>query len=367
VRRLALGLALLTFAFSAVAADATAAGKAKGTFVVSGKPHPLNAAYVVEKTKLLRVVLATEPLEPKEVFDEKALQAAVEARGISALVIHLDEERRADATFFFDPKLPAGLEVRELGSFKAASSKGRTLSGSVAMEDDGFSFSYKATFEAPIVAQPETAAPLAADATPAEAARHRLEQMEIDYDYSTFRGAVLDGKAEIVKLFLDAGMPVESQEALALAVEGGKTDVVKLLLERGANANAKDAYGQSLVMRAASAHQAEALRLLIAAGADVNVRNDYRIAPLAVAAEQGQLEIVKILLAAGAKVNARDTSGGTALSVCILRGYADCVRTLLDAGTDVQRDKEDLLALAAGKPEIKAMLEKAIQATKPRK
>lgn len=266
-----------------------------------------------------------------------------------------------------DPKLPAGLEVREVGTFKPAGSKGRTLSGSVAMQDDGFSFSYTATFEAPIVVQPETATPLAADATPAEAARHRLAQMEIDYDDSAYRGAVLDGKAEVVKLFLDAGTPVESHDALAMAVEKGHTDVVKLLLERGANANAKDEYGQSVVMRAASAHQAEALRLLIAAGADVNARNEYRITPLAVAAEQGQLEIVKMLLAAGANVNARDTSGGTALSVCILRGYADCVRTVLDAGADVQRDKEDLLELAQGKPEIQAMLVKAIEATKRKK
>jgi ankyrin repeat protein len=67
-----------------------------------------------------------------------------------------------------------------------------------------------------------------------------------------------------------------------------------------------------------------------------------------------------MLVAAGAKVNARDTAGSTALTVAILRGYKEIVEALLAAGTDVQRDKEDLLALAADKPEIKAMLEKAI-------
>ena len=92
---------------------------------------------------------------------------------------------------------------------------------------------------------------------------------------------------------------------------------------------------------------------------DVNAANQYRITPLAVAAEQGHLDIVNMLVAAGAKVNARDTAGGTALSVAILRGYKEIVEALLAAGTDVLRDKEDLLNLAADKPEIKEMLEKA--------
>ena len=39
------------------------------------------------------------------------------------------------------------------------------------------------------------------------------------------------------------------------------------------------------------------------------------------------------------------------------------MQALLAAHADVQRDKEDLLALAADKPEIRAMLEEAIRAT----
>jgi CTP:molybdopterin cytidylyltransferase MocA len=43
------------------------------------------------------------------------------------------------------------------------------------------------------------------------------------------------------------------------------------------------------------------------------------------------------------------------------------VAALLAAGTDVQRDKEDLLALAEDKPEIKAMLEQAMKAAPAKK
>ena len=270
---------------------------------------------------------------------------------------------KADTTYFFDPKLPAGLEVRQLATFDLAKASKTALSGRVAFNDDGFSFSYDATFDAPIVVQVQKIEPLPAGATPADHALWRLKQMEIPYDAEHFRSVVMDGNADAVKLFLTAGMPVETADALRLTIDTGKTAVAKVLLEHGADKNGKDSYGQSLVMSAASNHRTEILKLLIAAGADVSAPNQYRITPLAVAAEQGHLDIVNMLVAAGAKVNARDTSGGTALSVAILRGYKEIVAALLAAGTDVLRDKEDLLNLAADKPEIKEMLEKAIRAS----
>jgi hypothetical protein len=355
--RLLVSLILTTSLF---AADA---GKATGKFVVGGKTRKLTHAYVVEKDALLRVVLSSDALAEAEVFSKDALQDAVASRATSALVIQLDEDRDADAVFFFDPELPAGLEVRQTATFTSKRSPAKALAGRMVMKDDGFSFSFDATFESPVVVQPQAVAPLGGDASPAEHARWRLEQMEVKFDESAFRDAVIDGDVDRVTLFLTAGMPVETAGALREAVDRGKAGVVKLLLEHGADRNAKDSYGQSLVMTAASNHHVEVLDALIAAGADVNAANQYRITPLAVAAEQGHLDIVERLLAAGAKVNARDTAGGTALSVAILRGYEPIVAALLAAGADVQRDKEDLLQYAAEKPAIKAMLEKAIRET----
>lgn len=341
-------------------------GKASGKFVVGNATRTLTHAYVIEKDALLKIVLASDAIEEAALFDKDALQETV-ADGVSALVIQLDEDRQADATFFFDAKLPAGLEVRQVGTFKARKSSDGALAGRVVMKDDGYSFSYDATFEAPIVVQVQTIEPLAADATPADHALWRLKQKEIEYDAQNFRSVVMNGDADAVNLFLTAGMPVETADALRVAVDSGKAEVVKLLLKHGADKNGKDSYGQSLAMTAASNHHADVLALLIAAGADINAANQYRITPLAVAAEQGHLDLVKMLVAAGAKVNARDTAGGTALSVAILRGYKEIVETLLEAGTDVQRDKEDLLALAADNAEIKEMIEKAIRETTPKK
>ncbi len=354
---------VVLFALTAGSLLGADAGKASGKFIVGNATRKLTHAYVVEKNSLLKIVLASGAVEEAALYDSDKLQEAVGNHGISALIIQLDEDGEADTTYFFDPKLPAGLEVRQVASFDVRNSSKTALSGRVAMKDDGFSFSYDATFDAPIVVQVQKIEPLAADATPADHALWRLKQMEIDYDAQNFRSVVMDGNADAVKLFLTAGMPVETANALHLAVDLGKTEVVKLLLEHGADKNGQDSYGQSLVMTAASNHRTDALALLIAAGADVNAANQYRITPLAVAAEQGHLDVVNMLVAAGAKVNARDTSGGTALSVAILRGYTEIVSALIAAGTDVQRDKDDLLALAADKPEIKEMLEKAIRET----
>ena len=353
-------LVLSLITSSMLAADA---GKASGKFVVGTATKRLTHSYVIEKNSLLRIILASGAIEEAALYDTDALQEAV-GKGISAVVIQLDEDRQADTTYFFDAKLPAGLEVRQVASFDAQKSSDRALSGRVVMKDDDFSFSYDATFDAPIVVQVQKVEALAADATPADHALWRLKQMEIAFDEQHFRSVVMDGNADAVKLFLTAGMPVETADALRLAVDMGKAKVVKLLLEHGADKNGQDSYGQSLAMTAASNHHADVLALLIASGADINAPNQYRITPLAVAAEQGHLDLVNMLVAAGARVNARDTAGGTALSVAILRGYKEIVAALLVAGTDVQRDKEDLLALAADKPEIKEMLEKAIAATK---
>ena len=364
MKRFLPALAIVLIAGSARAASA---GKATGKFVVGTATKQLTHSYVVEKNGLLKIVLSTAALEEAALYDAAGLQEVVGGGDVSALVIQLDEDRKADSTFFFDAKLPAGLEVRQVGTFKAKKSNDEALSGRVAMKDDGYSFSYDATFDAPILVQLQKVEALPPDGTPADHALWRRKQMEVPDDEGHFRNAVLNGDADAVELFLVAGMPVETTNALHEAVSGGKAEVVKLLLRHGADQNRKDEYGQSLVMTAASNHHVDVLKQLIEAGADVNSPNQYRITPLAVAAEQGHLDEVNLLVAAGAKVNARDTAGGTALTVAILRGYKEIVAALIAAGTDVQRDKEDLLKLAEDKPEIMAMLEKAMKAPPAKK
>jgi len=346
---------------TAMTVGAATPGKAKGSMVVSKKSTPFKYSYVVEKDKLLKIILSDQQLDEAELTAPEGVTAAADARNITAVAVQLDEDRKAEEVYFFHPKLPAGLSVRELSTFTPTTSNDARLAGRVAFVDPGFSFSYDATFDAPILLVLRRIGSLPDNATPAQHARWRLDQLEIEFDEQHFRSHLVSGEAEVVKLFLDAGMPVETEGALTDAVGRGNVEVAKVLITAGANVNAADQYKQSLVMNAASAGRIEILRLLIAAGADVSAPNTYKITPLSAAAEQGQLEVVRLLLAAKAKVNSRDPYGGTALSVAVLRGYKDVVKALIDAGADVQRDKKDLLETAKDKPEIKAILEQALK------
>jgi hypothetical protein len=328
-----------------LAVASTNAGSATGTFVVSGKSTPLRFAYVVEKNTLIRIIVSDRPVSPDDLS------------GAAAVAVQLDEDRRAEEAFLFHPRLPAGLSIRELSRFEPKKSDPSRLAGRLVLDDRGNSFTYDVTFDAPIVHVEGTTDRLPADASPAEHARWRLKQLEIDFEPETFRDRILRDDVQAVKLMLEAGMPVETRNALSEAVGRGNPKMVKMLIDAGADVNKRDESGGSLVM--AATEKPEIMELLIAAHADVTVPNNYKVDALAEAAEQGHDEVVRMLLAAGAKVNHRDPYGGTALSVAVLRGYKDVVKTLIYAGADVQRDRKDLLKLAKDKPEIKAMIEAA--------
>jgi hypothetical protein len=325
---------------------AVVAGTAHGSMVVSGEATPLHHAYVVEKNTLFKVIVSAEAIDDPASADD-----------FTGIAVQLDEKKRAEEVFFFHPKLPPGLSVRQLSRFEPKTITATRVAGRLVLDDPGNSFTYDVTFDAPVVHAKETIEKLPEDATKEDHALWRLKQLNIDFTADEFRRRVMDGDADAVKLMLEAGMPAETREALHEAVEMNKPAVIKLLIDAGANVNWRDAAGQSLVMNAVE--HPDIVKLLIDAKADVNAANDYKITPLASAAERGNLESVKLLLAAGANVRHRDPTGGSALMVAVLRGYKDIVRTLIDAGADVARDKDDLLALAKDKPEIRAMIEEA--------
>lgn len=359
--------ALLALAITAlVAASVVAAvtpGKATGNVVVGDDATPLDRAWVVRRNGLSRIVLAAGDLDEASLRTNESIVAASDAGSFDAIVIQLDEKGRAEETFFSVADIPAGLSVRELGTFDPKKSRNpRTMAGRVVFKDDGFSFSYDVRFEAPIVDIEDKVAPLAADASPQDHAKWRLGQLDLELTPENYRRMVIDGNVERVKLFLDAGMPVETENALEEAISFGHPEVAKVLIDAGADVNYVGPYEQTLVMEATSHEKAaELIEVLAKAGADVNKPNEYKMAPLAVVAEQGKLDAIQALLKAGAKVNARNNYGGTALSVAVMRGYVDVVRTLIDAGADVKRDQKDLLEYAKENAEITAMLEAALK------
>jgi hypothetical protein len=212
-------VALLALLFAVpVAAASQGSGKATGSMVVSGKSTPLRYAYVVEKNTLLKVIVSDRPLDDEALADPSKLE------DVSAIAVQLDETKKAEEVFFFHPDLPAGLSVRELSTFEPKKVKQPNLAGRLVLSDPGNSFTYDVTFEAPIVHIRETIDPLPADASRAEHALWRLKQLGIEYDQSKFRSLVLNDDVDAVKLFLEAGTPVETQNALSEAVERGCKD-----------------------------------------------------------------------------------------------------------------------------------------------
>ena len=101
--------------------------------------------------------------------------------------------------------------------------------------------------------------------------------------------------------------------------------------------------------------RADMVKLLLEAGADVEARDEFGDTALHEAAKRGHAAVVKLLLEAGADMEARDESGDTALHeavsdswvrITIKRGgsvesHAAVVKLLLEHGADVEAKDED--------------------------
>ena len=154
---------------------------------------------------------------------------------------------------------------------------------------------------------------------------------------------------------------------------------VRLLLDSGADVEARNASGDTPLLRAAAYGQTEIFQLLVEKGAKMNVRDKHGMTPLiaaacacAVATMNGTYNILKILLQNGVDVNAKDHDGRTALMLAASSpDGVSSVRLLLSHGADpVLKDKDGATALdyadKAPCPDKAAVLRSAISKTKVR-
>ena len=213
-----------------------------------------------------------------------------------------------------------------------------------------------------------------------EEARNALAQMNIIYSEDEFLNCAYEGKANAVKLFLDAGInpnvkdnkgmtalmyaannnhieivktllnkgvevnakAYDGRTALILVAQTGHTELVQALLDKGAEINAKDKNGNNALMCAVDNSHTDTVHALLVKGADVNAKSKGDWTALMFAAKNGLMDTVKILLSKGAEVNARDIHGKTALMAATYFNHPNIVKLLRSAEAIEQKSDQDV-------------------------
>jgi hypothetical protein len=125
-------------------------------------------------------------------------------------------------------------------------------------------------------------------------------------DASQYVGSALTGNEDVVRLFLAAGMPVDTpnsqgDHALLMAIQGRYVDLAAEILKAGANPNLPDQNGYTpLIELAAFCDETKLVAAVIQAGGNVKARANNGKTPLGVARETGCTEIARLLRKAGA-------------------------------------------------------------------
>jgi hypothetical protein len=146
---------------------------------------------------------------------------------------------------------------------------------------------------------------------------------------------------------------VSLQEAVLL----GNIQAVRQHIEAGSNLDAKDSYGSSPSVVAATFGVTDAAFALIEGGADVNQTNNDGSTPLHIAAFFCHAEIVQALLNAGADTETRNGTGKTALQ--IVEGpfeNAEPIYKMMQADHGPRGPKLDFERIEATRPQITEIL-----------
>ena len=145
--------------------------------------------------------------------------------------------------------------------------------------------------------------------------------------------------------------------SLHAATLQGNLDAVRRHIDAGSDLNAKDAYGSTPLVVAATFGKTDAARALIDAGADMTITNNEGSTPLHIAAFLCRTEIVQALLDKGADKTVRNKAGRTALET-VSRPF-DEVKGVYDglgAALEPLGLRLDYERIKATRPKIAAML-----------
>jgi hypothetical protein len=114
----------------------------------------------------------------------------------------------------------------------------------------------------------------------------------------------------------EAGFPRPDKDYLVMTARQGKLPMVKLFLEAGFPIESRDNTSETALIASSRAGQADVALYLIGAGADVNAADQINMTPLLGAAGGcGMTDVLRTLLARGARPDARTAGGATAVEL----------------------------------------------------
>ena len=105
----------------------------------------------------------------------------------------------------------------------------------------------------------------------------------------------------LVVLIPLTGYTADLNADLINAVLKGDTATVNTLLAKGSDVNAKDRYGQTVLILAAKYGHTDVVKALLAEGADLNARDRFGDTALTCAKRCGHMKITRLLKEAGAR------------------------------------------------------------------
>ncbi|KND94757.1 Ankyrin repeat domain-containing protein 50 [Tolypocladium ophioglossoides CBS 100239] len=139
------------------------------------------------------------------------------------------------------------------------------------------------------------------------------------------------GPSSTARMLLDGGADpnggTTQWSPLLPASRCGNTKAVRLLLDHGAHTTAKDAQGQTCLIKASNADTAQ---LLLDNGADIEARDDRGCTALLEASGRGRVDVAALLLERGANPASRDNYGLTPLHRASRSGRHRVVDRLLE-------------------------------------
>jgi ankyrin repeat protein len=179
---------------------------------------------------------------------------------------------------------------------------------------------------------------------------HVADDEWIEMIYYAFNGdepsiikQCLDIKDESGKSLLEGCTIAQQYDLLRKAISADirehsmriNEDRLQMLLDRGVSVNAKDRYGDSVLMSACSSGYETIVSQLIKAGIDINAKNMFGETALRAACAEGQEAVVTQLIEARADVNVKDKMGVTALMTACAKGQEAVVSKLIEAKSDL--------------------------------